>query len=382
MKKSMIKSIALILILVTVIGLGTTSFAAGGSLGQDVYDALKDVGKSIIANTLDAISNIFKDIKQTDWFADTVGKLIDIGGINGYPDGTFKPNNTITRAEFTKILVSALGHKDLAKTSTHWASGFVDKAVSMKLTSKDELKDLDKPIPRKEMAKMVANALDYRGETHIANRNDYKGQIKDFNSISSTYQDFVLKAYTKGIITGYPDGTFGGDKGLTRAEASTVILRIIDASERKIPTLEVQNGGFIEPIFEILEGKSSGGASQPSVLISNYHDYDDSYEFKGTIISPKNILVATWRDPMSGDKAATITTDYSKGNFQPYIKGQPNNKWNTIIGMYDIDSNFVISPKIKMIDIGIVEFKIEIRKTDKSGVVIKEYIVSAPIKVK
>ena len=177
------------------------------------------------------------DIKESDWYATTVKKLVDMGGINGYPDGTFKPNNQITRAEFTKILVSALGYENLSATNSHWASGYVDKAVSIGLATSGELSDLNRAITRKEMAKMVANALDHRGESHVDNRANYKGLLTDYNNISKSYQDYVLKAFTKGIITGYTDGSFKADRGLTRAEASTVIIRVLDENERKVPEL-------------------------------------------------------------------------------------------------------------------------------------------------
>lgn len=243
MRKSSIRGIAFILMLVMVIGTATISFAApsASEMGADVINALKDAGTTIIQGAIDIagklISQLFSDIRETDWFAGTVKKLVDLGGINGYPDGTFKPNNQITRAEFTKILVSALGYDNLSPTNSHWASGYVDKAVAIKLATKEELSDLNRAITRKEMAKMVANALDHRGENHVANRDSYRALIKDYNSINKAYQDYVLKAFTKGIITGYPDGSFGPDRSLTRAEASSVIIRVLDKNERKVPEL-------------------------------------------------------------------------------------------------------------------------------------------------
>lgn len=183
---------------------------------------------------------MFKDIKDSDWFVETVSKLVDKGAIEGYADGTFRPNNTITRAEFTKILVSSLGYDNLAKTDTHWASGYISRAEEIKLIGKGELKNIDKPITRNEMAKMCANALDYLGEFHVSDRNLFRSQIKDFDKIPKEYQDYVLKSYSKGIITGYPDGEYKGNQGLTRAEASTVIIRVIDKTERKTVKIPVQ----------------------------------------------------------------------------------------------------------------------------------------------
>lgn len=211
----------------------------GKSVGEAIDNTVTSITKTV-GNILKDLINYtvgkFKDVKVSDWFIDTVSKLVGKGGIDGYPDGSFRPNNTITRAEFTKILVSSLGHDNLPKTSTHWASGYVSKAEEIKLIGKGELKNIDKPITRNEMAKMTANALDYLGESHVSDRNLFRSQIKDFDKISKEYQDYVLKSYSKGIITGYPDGTFKGNQGLTRAEASTVIIRVIEKDERKAPT--------------------------------------------------------------------------------------------------------------------------------------------------
>ena len=244
MRNKGIRTVALILMLVMLMGFASMSFASyptPAEMGADVINSLKDAGKTIVDGALDTasklISQLFNDIKESDWYATTVKKLVDMGGINGYPDGTFKPNNQITRAEFTKILVSALGYDNLKPTGSHWASGYVDKAVSIGLATSGELSDLNRAITRKEMAKMVANALDHRGESHVDNRANYRTLLTDYNNINKSYQDYVLKAFTKGIITGYTDGSFKADRGLTRAEASTVIIRVLDENERRVPEI-------------------------------------------------------------------------------------------------------------------------------------------------
>ena len=53
--------------------------------------------------------NIFSDVSRSDWFYDQVVGSVKYGWINGYADGTFRPNNTITRAEVTTIVNRMLG---------------------------------------------------------------------------------------------------------------------------------------------------------------------------------------------------------------------------------------------------------------------------------
>jgi len=59
-----------------------------------------------------------------------------------------------------------------------------------------------------------------------------QGSIEDFSSIGFMYRDSVIDVYGKGIITGYPDGTFGGERTATRAEAATMLVRMLEPSQR------------------------------------------------------------------------------------------------------------------------------------------------------
>ena len=112
-------------------------------------------------------TNRYSDVAATSWYNTAVSTLSSMGIITGYPDGTFRPNAAITRAEFAAIAArfDNDGDKTAAKFSdiaTHWA--------------KDE----------------------------------------------------ISIAYNNGWITGYPDGTFGPQRSITRAETATMINRVID----------------------------------------------------------------------------------------------------------------------------------------------------------
>lgn len=266
-----------------------------GFFGLDISHTQKNVLIILLLVAL-LLSNIglvygvgfygFRDVKAGDWFIDAITTLVAKNGIEGYPDGTFKPNNTITRAEFTKILVASLGYKKTPKTGSHWASGYISKAEEIKLIGKGELNNIDKPITRNEMAKMCANALDYLGENHLENRHLFKNKIKDFNKISKEYQDYVLKSYSKGIITGYPDGTFKGNQGLTRAEASTVIVRVFNERGVTSPTIPVDKD-FIEPEFLVyLTTNEPHFFNYFMILVKNHESYKGkNYTFTTECIS-------------------------------------------------------------------------------------------------
>lgn len=112
-------------------------------------------------------TNRYSDVAATSWYNTAVSTLSSMGIITGYPDGTFRPNAAITRAEFAAIAArfDNDGDKTAAKFSdiaTHWA--------------KDE----------------------------------------------------ISIAYNNGWITGYPNGTFGPQRDITRAETMTLVNRVLN----------------------------------------------------------------------------------------------------------------------------------------------------------
>lgn len=80
----------------------------------------------------------FKDVNKNDWFYEEVAKAIKAGYISGYTDGTFKPNQNITREEAAKVLgvvyeideleKSTVEFKDANKINS-WAKGYVNALV-------------------------------------------------------------------------------------------------------------------------------------------------------------------------------------------------------------------------------------------------------------
>lgn len=87
-----------------------------------------------------AFASELSDVEDTK-YAGSVDALVELGILNGYPDGTFKPEKNVTRAEMAKILVISLGLEsaaELAKGETqftdvaadHWATGYINVAAA------------------------------------------------------------------------------------------------------------------------------------------------------------------------------------------------------------------------------------------------------------
>lgn len=106
----------------------------------------------ILSNSVYAQGNsLFTDTNSHDWFIDDLSVLVKLESISGYPDGSFRPNKDIKKSEFIKTLISSIGYSNLDKTDKHWASGYIDKALHLKIINNKNLIDLDKPITRYEM---------------------------------------------------------------------------------------------------------------------------------------------------------------------------------------------------------------------------------------
>jgi len=171
------------------------------------------------------------DVKDGDWFKSNVEFLIDKGIVNGYADGTFKPSDTVTKAQFVKMIITSIGYTDIPSGSNYWAAPYVEKAMTLEILSprivtKDEF---EQPISRADMALIISKAL---REDYVKNIEDYAKLLKDYASINDIYKEYVLKAYSKGILGGYSDGEFKATNSLTRAEASTVIVRMLNKNVR------------------------------------------------------------------------------------------------------------------------------------------------------
>lgn len=93
--------------------------------------------------SISAFAAVPSDVKGTEFEA-AATRLIALGILTGYPDGTFGPNDTITRAQFAAVVVRALGLEDSAKAATgqtkfadvgatYWAAGYINMATSLKV---------------------------------------------------------------------------------------------------------------------------------------------------------------------------------------------------------------------------------------------------------
>lgn len=160
----------------------------------------------------------FSDVTKNDWFYDAVGNIAELGIVGGYKDGSFKPNQNITRAEFVKMAVSF-------DTLEYGAASFSDIS-----------------------------------ETHWSN-------------------PYVYTATKKGWISGFTDGTFKPDTHITRAEAATIVNRMLGRTPPEHIPADVRN--FYDVYSDnwaygqIVEATNAHVFAEP---ITGKHESWESYE--------------------------------------------------------------------------------------------------------
>ncbi|WP_229522413.1 X2-like carbohydrate binding domain-containing protein [Paenibacillus monticola] len=146
--------------------------------------------------------------------------------INGYPGGLFKPDNKITRAEIAAVLASTAAKEangTLAVFSDvdpdFWAAEAITKVAKMGLMNgyKDGTFKPNQPLTRAEMASLVA-----------ALSPESSSMGRGFTDIAGNWaQKAIIKAQGAGILNGYADGTFRPGNQLTRAEAVVAMNRVL-----------------------------------------------------------------------------------------------------------------------------------------------------------
>ncbi len=196
---------------------------------------------SVIAATLTAATpamaaqTIFPDVDTEDWHCETVLKLVDEGVINGYDDGTFKPNALINVDTFIKLLTCTITSVDVSNnTSNYWAQPYIDLAYSLGIIDNTEFQGrYTETISREEMCLLAYRAYQSQGlpVLNTFNANLYT----DYNECQ--YKEAIQWCVERGIVTG-KDGNLLDPKGLsTRAEAAAIISRLTHPEDRKTITV-------------------------------------------------------------------------------------------------------------------------------------------------
>ena len=158
----------------------------------------------------------FSDISSSTWCYKYVLELSDADVIDGYSDGTFKPDNQVTYGAALKLIMLAAGYTEQAPVNSNVFSGYLARAQADGLVSGSV--DLDAPITRLAVSQIAAKAMGLS----INNLSS----VRPFTDTSDPYVQALNAA---GIVEGYFDNgtsTFKPYNTLTRGQISAIVWRM------------------------------------------------------------------------------------------------------------------------------------------------------------
>ncbi len=212
----------------------------------------------------------FDDINDSHWAHEAVHIMTQKGILAGYPDGSFKPDAAVSRAEFAKIMVKALAlNSDVAAAiqfsdvaQDDWSTPYIN-AAQQYLTGykKGDLFFFKPNLPakREDMAVALVKALKYPigGDDALAN-------FADDDEVSNNLKPYVAAAVKHGLIKGYQRGAknyINPQGNLTRAETSQLLYNMTKSLMKPATAEESEEKIVLQP-SDVAEQDSLFAAEQ------------------------------------------------------------------------------------------------------------------------
>lgn len=167
----------------------------------------------------------FKDINN-HWAKNEILDFIKKGYINGYNDNTFRPDNSVTRAEFVKMVNKVFGFKDTSDVrfsdvnKNHWAYNEISVAINAGYIDgyPDNTFKPDEFITREAAAKMISTIMNLKGDGVLS--------FSDSSLISDWAKYHVDALTDHGILVGSTGNKFNPKNNMTRAEVVVMLGRV------------------------------------------------------------------------------------------------------------------------------------------------------------
>ncbi len=175
----------------------------------------------------------FSDLGGFEWAEKSINKLHNDGVISGKDNGIFAPEDSVTRAEFIKMIVLALFETDSSANSdfadvdkNSWSYPYISTAFKMGLVHGNGTGfGTSDNITRQDMAVIISRCMEKK---NLIPSSQDSSVFDDDNLISDYAKGAVALMKVEGIINGKGNNMFAPLDNLTRAEAAVIIMRVID----------------------------------------------------------------------------------------------------------------------------------------------------------
>jgi len=264
----------------------------------------------------------FKDVKKKNWFYDEVLYVYERQLMTGTTNDKFEPNGKLTRAMFVTIL-GRLAGADEKKTDSfsdvkkkNWFAGYVGWAVEAKIVNgyEDGTFKPNNPLSREEMAACISRYVDYMGIS-MPRENTAPTKFADAKKVAKWARDYVEMLRRAGIVNGDNVGKYNPKSNITRAEMATIIMNLIAATEKAwqgyLPDAEHGTSAVFGAKYLYTAGPALQGAMEP-VLVE-----DGEYPYISPEMDERYAQLSYHDDDSIGFSVTAVVGDLTR---TPYVK--------------------------------------------------------------
>ena len=284
---------------------------------------------------------LFIDVPDNYWAKNQIDYFARQGIVSGYKDGSFHPEAGVTREEFCKLLVSTFRQSLETPSSptfadveeNRWSYPYVEVCKDFLTGYANPFGGLPSFHPteyatREDIAVALVRMMGFT-DSDANDKNYAERKFYDGSSISPNLVPYVSIACEKGLISGYPDGSFGPSQGITRAETVVLLNRAtkqavtnINADLQMSADVIYSTDGKTATINVIAEEGTTVTVNGETVkMSSNYDDeYEGNYVYKFETEGTKDFVVAGKRAGKT--KTVYLTAKYEIGAPTLTIKQQ------------------------------------------------------------
>lgn len=187
----------------------------------------------------------YPDVDNSHWAATQIKELTEKGVIIGYPDGTFKPDENVTRAEFAAMAIRALGQEHTKVIQpvhftdiddTFWAYSDIQKALYFDLISCDKNGELFRPADSVSRGESVAVAVNALTTETISRAKALEVLSQKYSDTSVIPEKFLIpagKAEILNMIILAPsaNANFDANRPATRAEVAAILFNMMEQAK-------------------------------------------------------------------------------------------------------------------------------------------------------
>ncbi len=193
---------------------------------------------SITTRTYTTHGHVLKDVSVDAWYYDAVDRVLTEGLFKGVTDLKFAPNQELTRAMLVTVLYRMQESPDVSQNDapfddvpdTMWCSNAIAWATQSEIVRGygDGTFRPNQPLKRQELCAMLARYLRYVGKDLCSIEYGMLNSFRDAESVPIYFSEDVDAVCSLCILTGYSDNTLRPTRSTTRAQAATILCRMLD----------------------------------------------------------------------------------------------------------------------------------------------------------